>query len=272
LAVFVQVKAKRTAASMRSDTRPQTPWPTALNGGKSPYDPVVRIEGVVVRDIDTNRFYALLDRLGQQLGGPRQLLACDDSSGWPRQGVYFFFEAGEQRRQGRGHRVVRVGTHALRIENPAVATLWDRLAQHRGRQLGDIGGPRRSHSVFRRHIGTAIIKRHQLGDEVCDNWYHYRSQPLEERIELAVSEYIGAMPFLWLDVPDSKGRHDIEAGAIGLLSGRTGDADPPSADWLGRHAYKTEIQCSGLWNVQQTREPYDPGFLKLMEERLGEIG
>jgi len=91
---------------------------------------------------------------------------------------------------------------------------------------------------------------------------------LEEQIELAVSEYIGAMPFLWLDVPDSKDRHDIEAGAIGLLSMRTGDADPPSDDWLGRYAHKKEIPDSGLWNVQHTNEPYDPGFLDLMKERL----
>jgi hypothetical protein len=180
-----------------------------------------------VRHTDTARFYNPLDRLRQQVERPRQLLACDAASDWPLQGVYFFFEAGELRREGRDSRVVRVGTHALRIENPAVATLWDRLAQHRGRQLGDLSGPRRARSVFRRHVGTAIIRRHRLGDEVLNNWYHYRSQPLEEQIELAVSEYIGAMPFLWLDVPDIKTRHDIEAGAIGLLSMRTGDADPP---------------------------------------------
>lgn len=221
-----------------------------------------------MRDMGTGRFYALLDGLHQQVGGPRQLLGCDASSGWPLQGVYFFFEAGERRGEGRYPRVVRVGTHALRTENPSVTTLWDRLTQHRGRQLGDIGGPRRAHSVFRRHVGTAIIRRHELGDEVLDNWYHYRSQPLEEQIELAVSEYIGAMPFLWLDVPDSKDRYDIEAGAIGLLSMRTGDADPPSDDWLGRYAYRKEIRDSGLWNVQHTNEPYDPGFLDLMEERL----
>lgn len=90
-----------------------------------------------MRSKDRGRFYALLGELHDQLGGPRQLLACDACTGWPLQGVYFFFEAGECRREGRGSRVVRVGTHALKIENPSAATLWDRLAQHRGRQLGD---------------------------------------------------------------------------------------------------------------------------------------
>jgi hypothetical protein len=221
-----------------------------------------------VKDVDTDRFYALLDELRQQLGGTRQLLACDRFSGWPLQGVYFFFETGECRRQDGYPRVVRVGTHALDTENPSAATLWDRLAQHRGRQLGDLSGPGRSHSVFRRHVGTAIIRRHKLDDDVLGNWYAYRHQPLEEQLELAVSEYIGAMPFLWLDVPNSKARHDIEAGAIGLLSMRTGDADPPSADWLGCHAYKKEIQDSGLWNVQHTSEPHDSVFLDLMEKHV----
>jgi hypothetical protein len=218
--------------------------------------------------MDAGRFYLLLDGLSRHLGGPRQLLACDADSGWPLQGVYFFFEAGELRRETGYSRVVRVGTHALKIENPAVATLWDRLAQHRGRQLGDRGGPRRARSVFRRHVGTAIIRRHKLCDEVLENWYHYRSDPLEDDIERAVSEYIGAMPFLWLDVPTAEDRHDIEAGAIGLLSMSTGDADPPSADWLGRYAYRKEIQDSGLWNVQGLGAPYDRGFLDRMERAV----
>lgn len=76
------------------------------------------------------------------------------------------------------------------------------------------------------------------------------------------------MPFLWLDVPDRTARYDIEAGAIGLLSRCSGGVDPPSAGWLGRYAFKTEIQDSGLWNVQHTKEGYVPGFLDLMAARV----
>jgi hypothetical protein len=68
--------------------------------------------------MDAARFYWLLDGLSRHPRGPRQLLACDAYSGWPLQGVYFFFEAGEFRREAGCSRVVRVGTHALRIENP----------------------------------------------------------------------------------------------------------------------------------------------------------
>jgi hypothetical protein len=130
-----------------------------------------------------------------------------------------------------------------RSENPSAATLWRRLAQHRGRQPGDVGGPRRSHSVFRRHVGTAVIRRDRLGDEVLDDWFHYRHQPLEEQIELAVSRYIGVMPFLWLDVPDRTARmtsrrvrsacchcvpgapiRPLPAGSVGTLSRRRSGA------------------------------------------------
>ena len=225
-----------------------------------------------MRGTDTARFYALLSELDHRLGGPRRLRNSTLNSGWPLNGVYFFFEEGENRAAGQGPRVVRVGTHALRAENPSAATLWRRLAQHRGRQPGDIGGPRRSRSVFRRHVGTAIIGRDHLGDEARDNWYHYRHQPLEEQIEMAVSRYIGVMPFLWLDVPDRVTRHDIEAGAIGLLSRCSGGVDPPSPGWLGRYAFKTEIRDSGLWNVQHTKEGYDPGFLDRMAARVQALG
>ncbi|MGA2828964.1 MAG: hypothetical protein ABSF03_22950 [Streptosporangiaceae bacterium] len=225
--------------------------------------------GGQAKGADTSRFYELLDELDHQAGGPRMLSDCTAHSGWPAHGVYFFFEDGESRTAGQGPRVVRAGTTTGR-------TLWDRLAKHRGRQASEAStfalaaGPRRAHSVFRRHLGAAIITRDHPGwpPEVLDNWYHYHPQPLEEQIEREVSQYIGVMPFLWLDVPGNRDRHDIEAGAIGLLSMRTGDADPPSDDWLGRHAYRKEIRDSGLWNVQLINEPYDPGFLDLMAARV----
>jgi hypothetical protein len=117
-------------------------------------------------------------------------------------------------------------------------------------------------------VGTAVIRRDHLGDEVRDNWYDYRHQPPEEQIEMAVSQYVGVMPFLWLDVPDHAMRHDIEAGAISLLSRCSGGFDPPSPGWLGQHAFRTEIRDSGLWNVHHTYGYYDPDFLDLMAARV----
>ena len=224
-----------------------------------------------MKSVDTSRFYELLDELDHQVGGPRRLRNCTADSGWPVYGVYFFFEDGESRTAGRCPRVVRVGTTTSR-------TLWDRLAKHRGRQASEActfalaAGPRRAHSVFRRHLGTAIITRDHPDwpPEVLDDWYDpsYRHQPLEEQIEREVSQYVGVMPFLWLDVPDRTERQVIEAGAIALLSERTGAVDQRSPDWLGQHAFKSEIRKSGLWNVQHTNSPCVPRFLDLMDARV----
>ncbi len=90
---------------------------------------------------DLDRFYSILRALQQQQGGPRRLADCDARSGWPKRGVYFFFEPGELRaapNQGEP-RVVRVGTHAVSANSGT--TLWDRLKQHKGRgKPGDAAG------------------------------------------------------------------------------------------------------------------------------------
>jgi hypothetical protein len=91
---------------------------------------------------------------------------------------------------------------------------------------------------------------------------------VEERIEMAVSEYIGVMPFLWLDVPDRAGRYAIEAGAISLLSRCSAGSDPPSSGWLGQYAFRAEIRDSGLWNVHHVYRRYDSEFLDLMADRV----
>ena len=63
---------------------------------------------------DLVRFYDLLDRLEKRLGGKRTLAECNGRMDWPARGVYFFFEAGEERRDsGDGPRIIRIGTHAL---------------------------------------------------------------------------------------------------------------------------------------------------------------
>ncbi len=80
---------------------------------------------------DLRRFYDLLTALGKKLGGKRMLETCNGRLGWPKRGVYFFFEPGENRiHSGEGPRVVRVGTHAL--TSTSQTTLWNRLSQHQG--------------------------------------------------------------------------------------------------------------------------------------------
>ena len=76
---------------------------------------------------DTIRFYELLDRLAMRVGGPRLLRRCHGKMDWPTRGVYFFYERSEARSgTGAGRRVVRVGTHGLKIGSQS--TLWRRLS------------------------------------------------------------------------------------------------------------------------------------------------
>jgi hypothetical protein len=218
---------------------------------------------------DLDRLYELLAELELRCGGTRHLSDCTRSMGWPRRGVYFFFEHGEPREDGLTPRVVRVGTHALR---PSKTTLWDRLSQHRGAPGGSMpGGGNHRGSIFRLHLGTALLATGEWPESLRGSWAKGQSAPREVRvseypIEKAVSDYIGRMPFLWVGVDDPptpmSDRGVIERGAIALLSnlGRS-PIDRASATWLGRHADRADVRDSGLWNVNHVRESSDGGFL-----------
>jgi len=218
------------------------------------------------RAADTNRFYLLLSELARRVGGSRMLRDCAGAQDWPRHGVYFFFEDCERRADGRC-RGVRVGTHALTPTSRT--TLWDRLSQHRGHLKGrNHGGGNHRASVFRRHVGAALIRRGHGPEGLLASWLdrHHPAQwtEREDEIEREVSRYIGAMPFLWLGVPDRADRGYIERNSIALLSCLAGCQDSPSAGWLGHDATRFEIGESGLWNVQRVYDRYDPAFLQLL--------
>ncbi|WP_410583549.1 hypothetical protein [Amycolatopsis sp. lyj-108] len=212
-----------------------------------------------MRDTDLAEFYTLLGKLGP----PRLLSEATGRDDWPSHGVYFFFEDGELRTDGTP-RVVRVGTHGL--GSSGRTKLWQRLAQHRGTLKGS--GNHRA-SIFRRHVGTALIKRDRGSGDLLAAWTSKRRLPewaaAEAEIERQVSEHIGRMPFLCLAVPtDSDGtslRGDIERNSIALLSNRRDAPDRPSAGWLGHHAVHEKVRESGLWNVNHIDEDYQPEFL-----------
>lgn len=221
---------------------------------------------------DLDRFYELLDELGRRIGGARLLADEHAGRGLPRRGIYFFFEPGEYREDGKTPRVVRVGTHA--VSEGSRSTLWGRLAQHRGR-LGSGGGNHRG-SIFRLHVGTALLNRGMASAAAAVQWGS-SSRPAglelreaEGQVEQLVSHYIRAMPFLWVEVddPPSKTSHRkvIETNSIALLSnlGKP-DLDPASPSWMGRWADRPTVRGSGLWNVNHVEEGYDPSFLALFE-------
>lgn len=224
------------------------------------------------RGDDTNRFYELMDLVSSRYGGPRQLRDTSSATGWPRHGVYFFFESGELRCNGKP-RVVRVGTHALRFTSKT--TLWTRLSQHRGHVGGmNPGGGNHRGSIFRLHVGAALINRGDIAGLPLEAWLapapnpHHREAEL--LVERAVTEYIGRMPVLWVDVPDrddgTSDRGLIETNSIALLSAAAGGLDAASPAWLGRYAANVSVRSSALWNVRHVLDQYTPAALDVLEK------
>ena len=236
---------------------------------------------------DLVQFYALIDQLVElHVGGMRTLANLAEFRDWPDRGVYLFFEPSEVRSDtGTGPRVVRVGTHALRERSRS--TLRQRLGQHRGSVSG--GGNHRG-SIFRSLIGQALLARGDLAP--CTSWDVKRdavkaSEALgmsrealaiaEAPVERAVTHYIGAMPFLWLEIDDDPGcrslRGEIERSAIALLSdyGRT-QLDPPSPEWLGHFSNRSLVRESGIWNQHHVEATHDPAFLSLFEQMIAQMG
>ena len=229
---------------------------------------------------DVRRFYDILEGLRARTG-VRRLANCDGRMDWPERGVYFFFEDGEERStSGEGPRVVRVGTHAITATSRT--TLWDRLSAHRGSARSRTGNHRGS--IFRLIVGEALIQR---GGWEIPSWGEGGSvgeasqklgleresikaaeQPLEEK----VSSTIGAMPLLWVAVPDAPStesqRGFIERNSIALLSNVARESvDPASNEWLGLQSHRERVRSSGLWNNNHVEETYDPGFL----DRLADL-
>ena len=223
---------------------------------------------------EISRFYQIVDQLAVRTGGPFRLSECHGRLRWPARGVYFFFGNGETRGDlGDGLRVTRVGTHA--VSTGSKATLWSRLAQHKG-NLKTGGGNHRG-SVFRLIVGQSLMARD--GGFDCPDWGRGSSAAREVRdtefeLEKAVSDYIRDLPFLVLEVDDTPSplsqRALIEQNAIALLSERARSRPATSAaassNWLGRHCPRAAVRESGLWNSKHVDDQHDSGSLEKLAD------
>jgi len=221
-----------------------------------------------VRVQDMDRFYSLVERIASTSGGIRNLGEIEGKVIPPR-GIYFFWQSGEQRMSKPFEaRIVRIGTHAVSVGSKS--TLWTRLRTHRG---GENGSGNHRGSIFRLHVGQALIHKHGWNDRYS-NWGIGQSATPEIRseefdLELEVSRLISDMPALWLEVgddasPDSD-RAYLERNLIALLSGPTGPIDLPSTNWLGQWSNRDAVKGSGLWNVNHVDEDYDRDSLNILE-------
>lgn len=219
---------------------------------------------------EVERFYDLLKWLAEQPAQGSRLSELSGSMQLPERGVYFFFEPGERRALAPEQlRVVRVGTHAVSIGSRS--TLWSRLRTHRGTRTGS--GSHRS-SIFRLHVGAALLARDDMRH---DTWGVGSSAPMSIRLqevdlEHRVSNYLGGMSVVWVDVPDAPGpastRSFLERNSIALLSNACQPHDPPSPTWLGRASPRDPIRQSGLWNLNYVSDSYDPRFMDVFEAHI----
>lgn len=219
-----------------------------------------------------NYFYDILMEL-QSKTGTRILATCNIGMEWPQQGVYFFFEPGELRDNGKQMRVVRVGV-SQSSESPQ-SPLWDRLREHRGTISGKFsGGGNHRMSKFRYHVGSALINRDNL---VCPSWeeldsYNASIRQEEHPLEMQVSDIISNMPFLWLSTDRSSHPEQlnqfIKRNAVALLSNYRNQValDLHSPNWLGRYCPNDAIRLSGLWNYRSVDVTCNLRFLNYLEK------
>ena len=176
----------------------------------------------------------------------------------PRNGIYFFFEKGEKVDQG-FERIVRVGTHN------ADERFRGRIRQHYGNRSSLRGN--KNASVFRKHVGGALLRRDNPLDYRLKEWLRQGGQSYAE-VETRVSECLRSnFTFCCFNVEGKEARLKFEKGIIALLARHP--LGRPSAEWLGRHANDARIGRSGLWNTQQLdAEPLNEEQVEYMKRRF----
>ena len=160
----------------------------------------------------------------------------------PVNGIYIFYEKGEicSLGESKTDRIVRVGTHKSDGRFPG------RIRQHYG-QVNSLRGNKNS-SVFRKHIGSALISRTNRDDPRLKDWIEQGEPGTSEIEELVSVELRNNFTFVCFPVDTKEERLSLESGLIALLS--QFPLGQPSDNWLGKYAARPEIGNSGLWNTQ----------------------
>ena len=162
----------------------------------------------------------------------------------PSSGIYFFYEVGEHCPPTGQLRIVRVGTHG------AGRTLKRRLRDH---YYGNREG-----SVFRKHLGTALLKRADASDVQIRWWRRKRKGNARwtqfTKVEDEVDDIIRSTFFFRVIPMDRvQERKWFEEKLIATIA-----ACPvcqASSTWLGRFAWSEKVRRSGLWNSQFIDSP-----------------
>ena len=145
----------------------------------------------------------------------------------PRNGIYVFFEKGEEYTNPQGYlqdRIVRIGIHTKDSEGGN--RLFSRLDQHfRGNMNA---------SSFRKYVGDSLQNK--------------QKQPITD-IEKEVSTYMREnFSFVVFEVETEEERKKWEKKLISTLgqAGKKGIIES-SKNWLGRNSSNTNVKTSALW-------------------------
>ena len=163
----------------------------------------------------------------------------------PSSGIYFFYEKGETIRLGglAADRIVRVGI------NRSNGRFRSRIRGHYGR-VSRLGGNKNG-SVFRKHLGGALLRRVDPDDQRLTGWL-CQDGPTYAEVEREVSLVLRHnFTFACVWVEDADERTNLESALIALLAQEP--LGHPSPTWLGAYAASADIRNSGLWNTQHIR-------------------
>ncbi len=185
------------------------------------------------------------------------VLNIDLQGNIPADGLYFFYEGGENNEHTGRPRIVRVGNHPRRAGG-----LQSRLRNH---YSGSKNG-----SVFRKFLGGAIL-RHNDPEHPClqpgpgqGHWEKQDARLCEicQPIEREVSDLLRTrFRFRCVAIPDASTRNRFEEGIIAALS--VCPLCKASSRWLGHDAYNSDVRSSGLWNANFVRSGRSLTFSEL---------
>ena len=158
----------------------------------------------------------------------------------PSNGIYFFYEEGEVIKIGSRviKRIVRVGTHREQDRFP------NRILDH-------FYGNKNS-SIFRRHLGAAILAKENPYDPRLREWIRgsMSLRDIEEKVNKLLREKFS---FRYVRVDDREERLELEERLISTLARFSPKYVSPN--WLGCYSPSREINESGLWNVEHVDSP-----------------
>ena len=199
-------------------------------------------------------YAAIVDEVYETLAALPRYDGAPPRDRLPPSGIYFFFERGEvvPWRGGRTDRVVRIGSHKRD------GRLRERLSYHyQTRRL----------SVFRKHVGGALLQRDNPSDPRLKTWLR-GDGPSLPAVEARVDQRLrDDFSYACLRVDNQRDRVELERGLIALVARHS--PGEPSPTWLGRYAVAERIRCSGLWNTQHVN---GDRLTRDQVLRLGQLG